>query len=202
MLTAYVSPVALNTTNPKLNIWEIALLVGGGMKLKGSVGCNQLRVLTRLHSWNVLTQGLTLVLGPLLILLTTRSSPHELLFSTASEASGYVQHTNPPTATEFRVLKKLTRLNPAKASGPDGIPACLLKENADILPSWLAISLTVHTRRLDYPVLEGSRYCPCSQADRWGRRKQALETNITYSCPFQVNWGLCGWSLRQTCRAC
>ena len=67
------------------------------------------------------------------------------------EASGDVQHTNPPTVTEFRVLKKLTRLNPAKASGPDGIPACLLKENADILPKWLVISLTVHTRRLDYP---------------------------------------------------
>ena len=35
--------------------------------------------------------------------------------------------------TEFRVLKKLTRFNPAKASGPDGIPAWLLKENADLL---------------------------------------------------------------------
>ena len=45
------------------------------------------------------------------------------------EASGDVQHTKPPTVTEFRVLKKLTRLNPAKASGPDGIPTCLLKEN-------------------------------------------------------------------------
>ena len=50
-----------------------------------------------------------------------------------SEASDGVQHTNPPTVTEFRVLKKLTRLNPAKASGPDGIPAWLLKENADLL---------------------------------------------------------------------
>ena len=67
------------------------------------------------------------------------------------EALGDVQHTNPPTVTEFRVLKKLTRLNPAKALGPDGIPTCLLKENADILPKWLLISLTVHTRRLDYP---------------------------------------------------
>ena len=64
------------------------------------------------------------------------------------EASGDVQHINPPTVTKFRVLKKLTRLNPAKASGPDGIPASLLKENADILPKWLVISLTVDTRRL------------------------------------------------------
>ena len=67
------------------------------------------------------------------------------------EASGDVQHTNPSIVTEFRVLKKLTRLNPGKASGPDGIPACLLKENADILPKWLVLSLTVQTGRLDYP---------------------------------------------------
>ena len=33
------------------------------------------------------------------------------------------------------------------------------------------------------PVLEGSRYYPCSQADPWVWRKQALETNITYSTP-------------------
>ena len=49
------------------------------------------------------------------------------------EASGDVQHTNPPTVTEFRVLEKLTRLNPTKASQSDAIPACLLKENADLL---------------------------------------------------------------------
>ena len=50
-----------------------------------------------------------------------------------SEESGDVQHSNPPTVTEFWVLKKLTGLNPAKASGPDGRPAWLLKENADLL---------------------------------------------------------------------
>ena len=33
------------------------------------------------------------------------------------------------------------------------------------------------------PVLEGSRYCPCSQADPCVWRKQALEINITYSTP-------------------
>ena len=49
------------------------------------------------------------------------------------EVSGDVQHTNPPTVTKFRVLKKLTRLNPAKTSGPDGILTWLLKENADLL---------------------------------------------------------------------
>ena len=44
-----------------------------------------------------------------------------------------VQNTNLPTVTEFCVFKKLTALNPAKASGPDGIPGWLLKENADLL---------------------------------------------------------------------
>ena len=34
---------------------------------------------------------------------------------------------------EFCVLKKLIALNPAKSSGPDGVPAWLLKENADLL---------------------------------------------------------------------
>ena len=36
-LIAYVSPVELNTTNPKLSVWEIALLVGGGMKFKDAM---------------------------------------------------------------------------------------------------------------------------------------------------------------------
>ena len=49
------------------------------------------------------------------------------------EASVDVHHTNPPTVTEYCVLKKLTVLNPAKASGPDSVPAWLLKENADVL---------------------------------------------------------------------
>ena len=40
-----------------------------------------------------------------------------------AEPSGDVQHTNPPTVTEFCVLKKLTTLNQAKASEPDGLPA-------------------------------------------------------------------------------
>ena len=44
-----------------------------------------------------------------------------------------VQYTDTPTVTDFCVLKKLLALNPAKASGPDGVPAWLLKENADLL---------------------------------------------------------------------
>ena len=43
------------------------------------------------------------------------------------------QHTDTPIVTEFCVLKKLIALNPAKASGHQGVPAWLLKENADLL---------------------------------------------------------------------
>ena len=44
-----------------------------------------------------------------------------------------VQYTDTPTVSEFCVLKKLIALNPVKASGPDGVPAWFLKENADLL---------------------------------------------------------------------
>ena len=37
--------------------------------------------------------------------------------------------------TEFSVFKKLAKLNPGKAGGPDGIPSWVLKENADLLAS-------------------------------------------------------------------
>jgi hypothetical protein len=40
--------------------------------------------------------------------------------------------------TEFSVLKMLSTLNARKATGPDGIPAWVLKENADILASSVA----------------------------------------------------------------
>ena len=44
------------------------------------------------------------------------------------------QHvSSPPTVTEHSIYRKLASLNPTKASGPDKIPAWLLKENADIL---------------------------------------------------------------------
>ena len=44
------------------------------------------------------------------------------------------QHvSNPSTVTEHSIYRKLSSLNPTKASGPDNIPAWLLKENADIL---------------------------------------------------------------------
>ena len=49
------------------------------------------------------------------------------------EFSVVAQHTDSPTVTKFRVLKKLTALNCAKASWPGGIPRWLLKENPDLL---------------------------------------------------------------------
>ena len=50
------------------------------------------------------------------------------------QAHHATQHvSNPPTVTEHSIYRKLASLNPNKASGPDKIPAWLLKENADIL---------------------------------------------------------------------
>ena len=46
-----------------------------------------------------------------------------------------VGYSNPPSVSEFRVLKKLSVLNPAKSSGPDMIPSWLLKEKVDLLAS-------------------------------------------------------------------
>ena len=43
--------------------------------------------------------------------------------------------TNPApelVVSTYSVFKKLSTLNSSKAQGPDGIPACLLKENADL----------------------------------------------------------------------
>lgn len=44
-----------------------------------------------------------------------------------------VPPVNLPSVTEYCVFKKLASLSPHKASGPDNVPAWLLKENADIL---------------------------------------------------------------------
>ena len=43
------------------------------------------------------------------------------------------RYSNPPSVSEFCVLKKLSVLNPAKSSGPDMIPSWLVKENEDLL---------------------------------------------------------------------
>ena len=44
-----------------------------------------------------------------------------------------VRYSNSPSVSEFRILKKLSVLNPAKSSGPDMKPSWLLKENEDLL---------------------------------------------------------------------
>ena len=43
------------------------------------------------------------------------------------------RYSNPPSVSEFGILKKFFVLNPAKTSGPDMIPSWLLNENADLL---------------------------------------------------------------------
>ena len=51
----------------------------------------------------------------------------------AQEATSDVCYPIPALVSEYRVLKKLSALNPAKSSGPNMIPFWLLKENADFL---------------------------------------------------------------------
>ena len=43
------------------------------------------------------------------------------------------RYSSSPSVSEYRVLKKLSVLNPAKSSGPDMIPFWLSEENADLL---------------------------------------------------------------------
>ena len=135
LLTAsWWGPVGLNTMDPKSNILEIASRVGGGKKLNRSAGCNQPRTRIRRLSWSILTQGLILVLLPLPISLIMHFfAPIYKFIPLDPEFSVVAQHTDSPTVTEFRVLKKLTALNCAKASWPGGIPGWLLKENPDLL---------------------------------------------------------------------
>ena len=88
------------------------------MKLKGSVGCNPLRVLTRLQSSNLFDSGPDSSLKALANTINNAFlAPMNSFSPLHSEASGDVQHTNPPTFTEFRVLKKLTILIWLKPQG-------------------------------------------------------------------------------------
>ena len=90
---------------------------------------------------------------PTSVLTHIDSGPDSTLTALSNTINNAFLAPNPPTATKLWVLKKLTSLNPAKALGPDSIPAWLLKENADLLAQVVTdlVSLTVHTRRRDYP---------------------------------------------------
>ena len=50
-----------------------------------------------------------------------------------SNSPAVIDHDCSLIVTEESTFSKLAALNPTKASGPDGIPSWLLKENADIL---------------------------------------------------------------------
>ena len=51
----------------------------------------------------------------------------------SAEVYSTVPPADPPSVTEVNVFKNLSSLNATKASGPDGVPGWLLKENADLL---------------------------------------------------------------------
>ncbi|KAL9986423.1 hypothetical protein ACROYT_G000570 [Oculina patagonica] len=59
--------------------------------------------------------------------------PMSIFVPLAPDAITDHRHSNPPLVSEHCVFKKLSTLNPAKASGPDMIPSWLLNENADLL---------------------------------------------------------------------
>ena len=59
--------------------------------------------------------------------------PKSIFAPLSHDATSNVRYPNSTLVSEFCVLKKLSALNPAKASGHDMIPSWLLKENADLL---------------------------------------------------------------------
>ena len=77
------------------------------------------------------------------------------------EFSVVAQHTDSPTVTEFRVLKKLTALNCAKASWPGGIPGWLLKENPDLLAP--VVTEILNFSYSTAPYLDTRQRCPIPQ---------------------------------------
>jgi hypothetical protein len=67
------------------------------------------------------------------IVNNTFLAPMDLFTPLAPSWPPDVHPDNSPSVTEYCVFEKLALLNPHKASGPDNVPAWLLKENADIL---------------------------------------------------------------------
>ena len=68
-----------------------------------------------------------------------------------TNTTAQTRHEAPPfQVNELSVFKKLSSLNPSKATGPDGIPAWLLKENSDLLAQPIAdiINLSFKDARL------------------------------------------------------
>jgi hypothetical protein len=55
------------------------------------------------------------------------------------------------TVTEQAVFMKLSKVNPAKANGPDGIPSWVLKENADLLADLVKEILNLSYRESYFP---------------------------------------------------
>ena len=60
-------------------------------------------------------------------------APMSIFTELAPCTSRDAYHPDQPPISETCVFRKIASLNPAKASGPDNIPAWLLKENADLV---------------------------------------------------------------------
>ena len=85
---------------------------------------------------------------------------------------------SPRPISEFSVFKKLSTLNTNKASGPDGIPSWVLKENADILAAPVSPS----------QFLEESRHHTPPKDVACNGCKQTSEAHFFDTCSFQ-GWG-------------
>ena len=59
----------------------------------------------------------------------------------------------PITVTRGSIYLKLSKLNPKKAQGPDGIPSWLLKENADLLAGPITTLSIVRVVKVASPLL-------------------------------------------------
>ena len=78
---------------------------------------------------NVNASGLGNIINEIFPCPMKEFSPLPANFETAGDTS----LPTPLVVSNFAVQKKLSMLNSTKAQGSDNTPACLLKENADIL---------------------------------------------------------------------
>ena len=82
-------------------------------------------------AWNVTTRELAHIINEAFLspMRSFSSLPEDILNRTNTICA---EPAFTFTVTTQSVLMKLSKLNPTKANGPDGIPGWLLKENADL----------------------------------------------------------------------
>ena len=93
--------------------------------------------------------------------------------------------------SEISVFKKLSSLNPSKATGPDGVPAWLLQENADLPAQPIADIINLSFRDARLPQLwKDPPQCSLTKAETHQKREQTSPCNITNTCVIHDRKGL------------